>query len=87
MAYGKKEKKDVSYWTPERIKALRKRYGDNQPEFAARIRVSTDTLRWWEQDKGKPSGPAEFALDRLQEDVDAGQIRSVSAAPTAPVSS
>jgi DNA-binding transcriptional regulator YiaG len=79
MAYGKKEKRNVSSWTPERIKGLRARYGENQPCFAARLRVSTETLRWWEQNKGSPSGPAELYLDRLLEDIDSGQIREISA--------
>ena len=52
-------------WTADRIKALRKVYGEKQDEFCIRIKVKLPTLRHWEQDKGSPIGPAELVLDML----------------------
>ena len=55
-------------WNPERIKSLRKAYGETQEEFAKRFRVSLETVRWWEQGKGKGKipGPATVLLDQLE---------------------
>ena len=58
-------------WTPERIKALRKRTGQGQTAFAARFRVSVDALRHWEQGRGFPSGPVEILLELLENDLNA----------------
>jgi DNA-binding transcriptional regulator YiaG len=57
-------------WPPDRIKALRKRYGETQQEFCERIGVDAWTLRKWEQGLRNPLGPAELLLDRLEEDID-----------------
>jgi DNA-binding transcriptional regulator YiaG len=56
-------------WNGARIKALRKRFGDNQEEFADRIDVPVGTLRWWEQDQGEPPGIAMKYFDRLEADL------------------
>lgn len=52
-------------WTPERIKALRKRYRENQEQFAQRFRVTIHAVQRWEQNKDSPSGPATIILDQL----------------------
>lgn len=63
-------------WNADEIKALRKRYGEGQRDFAEiRLGVSIETLRYWEQGRGVPSGPAAKLLERLEEDADAGKIR------------
>lgn len=54
-------------WTPERIKALRQRYGETQQEFALRFRVSLGAVRIWEQGQKQPSGPITVILDLLEE--------------------
>lgn len=65
----------MSDWTPEKIRALRKGYGESQDDFSRRFRLTVDGYRLWEQGRGFPSGPATVVLDRLQEDLDAGEIR------------
>lgn len=54
-------------WTPERIRALRKRYGQHQSEFAEHFRLRIGAIQNWEQGKGFPSGPAQVILDQLEE--------------------
>jgi putative transcriptional regulator len=49
---------------------VRRRTGLSQAAFAARIGVSLDTVRNWEQGKGAPAGPARAllrVLDRMPE--------------------
>lgn len=67
-------------WTAERIKELRKLYGEKQAEFCLRLRVDISALQYWEQDRGRPNGPAEALLDRLQEDFERGEIRDLQSA-------
>lgn len=43
-------------------RSVRARLGLTQTEFAARIRVSLDTLRNWEQGKRQPTGAAQALL-------------------------
>ncbi len=43
-------------------RSVRARLGLSQTEFAARIRVSLDTLRNWEQGKRQPTGAAQALL-------------------------
>ena len=67
-------------WTSDEIKALRTRYGETQRQFAEnRLGVSVETVRFWEQGRGVPSGPAAKLLERLEEDADLGQIREAVA--------
>ena len=47
---------------PADIKAIRKRLGRSQPEFALMIGVSVSTLRNWEQGRRAPEGPARALL-------------------------
>jgi DNA-binding transcriptional regulator YiaG len=56
-------------WTSERIKRLRKAYGETQDAFAQRLRVSVETLRWWEQSKGDPPGLATVVFEQLERDI------------------
>lgn len=67
-------------WTPTRIKALRERYGETQSEFCKRLRLSLPALKWWEQGRGSPNGPAELLLDRLDEDLRDGKVRQLQIA-------
>lgn len=53
-------------WTAARIRDLRRAIGEDQRTFAVRFRVSVETVRSWEQDKGNPSGPATVLLDQLE---------------------
>lgn len=52
-------------WDSAKIKALRNRYGETQEQFAERLGVVVDTLRYWEQGRGQPKGPAEKLLTIL----------------------
>ncbi len=49
-------------YAPEDIKAIRKRLGRSQSEFALMIGVSVSTLRNWEQGRRAPEGPARALL-------------------------
>lgn len=42
----------------EKIKSLRQKFNETQQQFAARLNISVETLRNWEQGKRKPRGPA-----------------------------
>lgn len=44
------------------IREIRHRLGLTQPEFAARINVSVETIRNWEQGKRGPTGAARALL-------------------------
>lgn len=54
-------------WSPETIRKLRKAYGESQPEFARRFRVTVDAFRLWEQGRQPASGMATVILDFLEE--------------------
>lgn len=62
-------------WTPEKVRLLRKAYGESQDEFCHRCGVTPQGLRLWEQGRGRPSGSAQLLLDRLQEDLHASMVR------------
>ena len=62
-------------WIPEKIKSLRKSYGERQEDFCQRLGVALSTLRHWEQGHGEPIGPARKLLDRLEEDLREGRIK------------
>lgn len=68
----RKEKKKMR-WTPEKIVALRRAYGELQTEFHKRVGVSVTSLSMWEQGHGKPSGAAQLLLDRLEQDLAEGR--------------
>ena len=65
-------------WTGERIKELRKQYDETGEEFCKRLRVSIHALRFWEQDKGKPSPPIEELFDRLEQDLREGRVKQMA---------
>lgn len=65
----------MAIWSADDIKTLRQRYDETPSVFCGRIGVKPDALRIWEQGRGAPNGSAELLLDRLLEDVDAGEIR------------
>ncbi len=44
------------------VKAIRKRLGKSQSEFASMIGVSVSTLQNWEQGRRRPDGPAQALL-------------------------
>jgi DNA-binding transcriptional regulator YiaG len=62
-------KSQTQEWTGQRVKNLREAYGESQDRFAARFGLNGATVSFWETEKGKPSGSAQFALDRLAEDI------------------
>ena len=57
-------------WTGEKIRRLRKRFGETQAEFAKRLDVTEYTIRHWERDLGKPSGPACIVLTMLKKQLE-----------------
>lgn len=67
-------------WTAEKIKGLRTKYGETQAQFAERVGVSVQAVRYWEQGHGRPIGPAEKLLDRLAEDLADGRVKDLASA-------
>ena len=49
-------------FAPVDVKAIRRRLGQSQSEFAHMIGVSVATLRNWEQGRRRPEGPARALL-------------------------
>ena len=49
-------------FAPQDVRAIRKRLGKSQTEFALMIGVSVATLRNWEQGRRRPEGPARALL-------------------------
>jgi DNA-binding XRE family transcriptional regulator len=62
-------------WTPERIKQLRKRLGENQEEFAKRFRLTIHAIQFWEQSKGLPNGPATVLLDQIEQEAESRHLQ------------
>jgi putative transcriptional regulator len=52
----------VVVFTPVDVKAVRRRLGKSQSEFARMIGVSVSTLQNWEQGRRRPEGPAQALL-------------------------
>src|SRR5262249_16701893 len=52
----------VTQFEPLDVKAIRKRLGKSQTEFATMIGVSVSTLQNWEQGRRRPEGPARALL-------------------------
>jgi putative transcriptional regulator len=52
----------VTEFAPVNIKAIRRRLGQSQAEFAQMIGVSVATLQNWEQGRRRPEGPARALL-------------------------
>lgn len=55
-------------WSAERIRELRRRLALTQEGLARRLDVTVDTVRRWEQERGKPSRMAERLLDLTAQD-------------------
>jgi putative transcriptional regulator len=52
----------VTEFAPVDVKAVRRRLGKSQSEFARMIGVSVGTLQNWEQGRRRPEGPARALL-------------------------
>ncbi len=52
----------VTHFAPPDIRAIRRRLGQSQTEFARMIGVSIGTLQNWEQGRRRPEGPARALL-------------------------
>ena len=52
----------VNQFAPPDIRAIRRRLGQSQTEFARMIGVSVATLQNWEQGRRQPEGPARALL-------------------------
>lgn len=63
-------KRGKRMWDGDKVRALRMRFGETQAEFGERLGVSVQAVSWWEQNRGKPSGPAEKLLTMLQQQLD-----------------
>ncbi len=59
---GAAEPSRVVELAPVNVKAIRRRLGKSQSEFARMIGVSVSTLQNWEQGRRRPDGPARALL-------------------------
>lgn len=59
---GEEGPRRVTEFVPVDVKAIRRRLGKSQSEFASRIGVSVSTLQNWEQGRRRPVGPARALL-------------------------
>ncbi len=59
---GELEPDRVTEFKPVDVKAVRRRLGKSQSEFARMIGVSVATLQNWEQGRRRPEGPARALL-------------------------
>ncbi len=74
LAYAQGEtSKGFVVHKPVDVRALRKRLGLNQPEFAARFGLSVGTLRDWEQGRSLPDRPAQTLLRVIEREPEAVQ--------------
>ena len=63
FARGKPTKAVVHTFSPVDVKAIRKKVGMSQSEFASAFGISLGTLRHWERGDRKPRGPALVLLN------------------------
>ena len=68
LAYAQGEAKGCVVHTPVDVKALRKKLGLNQPEFAARYGLAVGTVRDWEQGRSQPDRPAQVLLRVIEQE-------------------
>jgi putative transcriptional regulator len=61
----------VKEFPPVDVKAIRRRLGKSQSEFALMIGVSVSTLQNWEQGRRRPEGPARALLKVAAENPEA----------------
>ena len=74
LAYAQGEaSKGYVVHKPVDVKALRKKVGLNQPDFAARYGLSVGTLRDWEQGRSQPDRPAQTLLRVIEREPEAVQ--------------
>jgi len=59
---GEAQPSRVVEFAPVDVKAVRRRLGKSQSEFARMIGVSVSTLQNWEQGRRRPDGPARALL-------------------------
>jgi putative transcriptional regulator len=59
---GEMKPSRVTEFEPADVKAIRRRLGKSQSEFALMIGVSISTLQNWEQGRRVPEGPARALL-------------------------
>jgi putative transcriptional regulator len=59
---GEAKPSRVAEFAPVDVKAVRRRLGKSQSEFAQMIGVSVSTLQNWEQGRRRPEGPARALL-------------------------
>ena len=59
---GEAEPSRVTEFSAVDVKAIRRRLGKSQVEFARMIGLSISTLRNWEQGRRRPEGPARALL-------------------------
>ena len=59
---GEMKPSRVTEFKPVDVKAVRRRLGKSQSEFARMIGVSVATLQNWEQGRRRPEGPARALL-------------------------
>jgi putative transcriptional regulator len=59
---GEAKPSRVFEFAPVDVKAIRRRLGKSQSEFARMIGVSVSTLQNWEQGRRRPEGPARALL-------------------------
>jgi len=59
---GEMQPSRVTEFKPVDVKAIRRRLGKSQSEFARMIGVSVATLQNWEQGRRHPDGPARALL-------------------------
>ena len=57
--------RDLEDFTPERFKALRKRFNLSQEEFAKKLGVSFTSVNRWENGQSKPSKLAQKKIETL----------------------
>jgi putative transcriptional regulator len=68
---GKLRPSRLTEFAPVNVKAIRRRLGKSQSEFARMIGVSVATLQNWEQGRRRPEGPARALLKVAANDPDA----------------
>ena len=75
---GKATKAVVHEFSPMDVKAVRKKVGMSQSQFASAFGISLGTLRHWERGDRKPRGPALVLLNVLAKEPRA-VLRALSA--------
>ena len=68
---GETKPSRVIEFAPVDVKAIRRRLGKSQSEFAHMIGVSISTLQNWEQGRRRPEGPARALLKVAAENPEA----------------